>query len=381
MDEKPHFTTIKQWILRYSVHQIQKPLAQSDDWIAIGDVTIDLGRMKCLAVVGLQKQKLDEKGDFKLRHSDVNVLALQSTKNCNGTFVHSVLEQASNRVGSFHSIITDQGADVTKGAKLYQEKHKETILLHDIDHKLSLLMEHDLDPDPEWNRYREMCSKTRNSVKQTELAAISPPPKRLKARYMDIKDFVYWPERILKSKREGRLNSISEERYQKYLSWVDEFEKPAMKWQFKYEIVNRIRCYNQEYGLSKAVLEDLEEFFKGANIENEDLEKFIAKALEIVRVEVNKLKDNSETLASTGVIESIFGKYKEINSGHKGISGNILSILCFTGSKLIDKELKSIMETNSVKKATAWVKEKVGETLGGLKRQFLGKPVRQNLTA
>lgn len=379
-DVSPHYTTVKQWIIRSGVYQIQAPLEQRNDWIAIGDVTIDLGRMKCLAVMGIRKQALDKKTDFKLKHSDVEVLALEPTKNCNGEFVHRIFKETSKRVGGFYSIISDQGADIKKGARLYQEEHPETVLLYDIDHKLSLVMEHNLEPDPEWCRYREMCSKARNATKQTELAAISPPPKRLKARYMDIEKFVYWPEKLLRSKREGRLTTISEERYQKYYSWVEEFEKPMIEWQYMYEIVDMIRGYNQEYGLSKGVLEDLEQFFKGAKIENKRLKNFIKKCLGVVKEEVDKLEnEQEETLASTVVIESIFGKYKALNSG-KGITGNILSILTFTGLGLIDEKLKLALETTSVKKATAWVKEKVGETLSSIRRQFFGIEGR-NLTA
>jgi hypothetical protein len=381
-DERPHFTTIKQWIIRYCVHQIQKPLEQSKDWIAIGDVTVDLGRMKCLAIVGIRKQALEEKKNFKLKHSDVEVLALEPTKKCNGEFVHGVLEEASKRVGGFFSINIDQGADVKKGAELYQEQHPETLVLFDIDHKLSLVMEHELEEDSVWGRYREMCSKTRNATKQTELAAISPPPKRLKARYMDIKDFVYFPERLLRSKKEGRLESISEERYKKYFSWIEEFEQPSFEWQYMYEVVGMIRSYNQEHGLSEGVLEDLEQFFKGAGIENIRLQGFTNKCLATVKKEVDKLVNKEEeTLVSTVVIESIFGKYKEINSSYKGITGNILSILTFTGSPITNEGLKLAMEMTSVKKGMAWVEEKVGETLCSLKRQFFGKSSSQKLTA
>jgi len=72
------------------------------------------------------------------------------------------------------------------GARLFQQNHSIVELLHDISHKLSNVMEHELKNDKNWSAYLQELNMTRRRVFQTELSALMPKKQREKARFMDI---------------------------------------------------------------------------------------------------------------------------------------------------------------------------------------------------
>lgn len=83
----PHHTTVRQWVIRNGCYTLNSPMEQAKDWVAIGDLTISLGKMKCLAIVGAKMSNLQKRDDFKLTHQDVEILGLYPTEKSNGKFV------------------------------------------------------------------------------------------------------------------------------------------------------------------------------------------------------------------------------------------------------------------------------------------------------
>ncbi len=95
-------------------------------------------------------------------------------------------------------------------------------------------------------------------------------------------------------------------------------------------------------------------FFLDSSLNDDNLEMFIGATLDAVKEEVNKLEDGQVFLCSTEVLESMFGKYKEINQGRQGVTGNVLGIPLLAGNSPMEEETIESMETCSVKKAMAW---------------------------
>jgi hypothetical protein len=77
----------------------------------------------------------------------------------------------------------------------------------------------------------------------------------------------------------------------------------------------------------------------------------------------------SENIGSVDHISlPFFGKYKEINSSAQGITGNVLGMATYVGSK--ENNIKQVMEKISVKQGMQWIKEKVGDTITSFRRRF-----------
>lgn len=367
----PHHTTVRQWIIRYGCHNLQNPLEKADDWISIGDLTISVGKLKCLAILGVRMSQLEEREDLTLSHKDVEVIGIYPTEKSTGKFVEEAYEDSAKRIGgNFLANVLDQGSDIKMGARLFQQTHSKVKLLHDISHKLSNIMEHELKNDKNWSAYIQELNMTRRRVFQTELSALMPKKQREKARFMDIGYLVNWPDRIKKSKENGCLESIAEERYQDYLGWIDKFVLLLDKWKYMVNTVKLIKETVRKYGYSMDIYTYLKMIFDEAAIEEEHLQEFTLKCLNTLYEEVEKLDEGQTLIGSTEVIESVFGKYKAINEGLHGITGNILGICTFVGQKKTVQEIKESMEKCSVLRAVDFVKQKFGQTLASLRKQF-----------
>lgn len=375
----PHHTTIRQWIIRYGCHNLCAPLNQANDWLTIGDLTISVGKLKCLATIGIRMSDLEQKENLILTHKDVEILGLYPTEKSTGEFVEKAFEDSAKRIGgSFFATILDRGSDIKKGAKLFQQNHPGVKLVHDIPHKLSNVMEHELKNDPQWSEYIQKQNITRKRAFQTELAALMPKKQREKARFMNIGCFVYWPDRIRKSKEKGYLCKISEEKYQDYLGWIDEFTLHLDEWKFMDGIVQMTNELVRTYGLSLDVYSYIKIFLEEAPIEGERLKNFSIMILKAVWEEVEKLDKDQTLIGSTEVIESIFGKYKSINEGLHGITANILGMCTFVGRERSGKEIKEALEKCSVKNALEFIKGKFGQTLNSLRKEFFPSSKRTN---
>jgi len=245
------------------------------------------------------------------------------------------------------------------GARLFQQNYSTVKLLHDISHKLSNAMEHELKNDKNWSAYLQELNMTRRRVFQTELSALMPKKHREKARFMDMGYLVNWPDRIKKNKENGCLKSISEERYQEYPGWIDKFILLLDRWKFMVNTVKLIKETVRTYGYSMDVYTHLNMIFGEAVIEEEQPREFTLK-----------LDEGQTLIGSTEVIKSVFGKYKAINGGLNGITGNILGICTFVGREKNIQGIKEAMESCSVIKTVEFVKQKFGRKLASLRKQF-----------
>jgi hypothetical protein len=85
----PHRTTVRNWFIRNGLHNLEQPIEKSDDLVAIGDITISLGKLKCLAILGTRLDKLEQREDYTLNHQDVEILGLHITEKATGDFVRN----------------------------------------------------------------------------------------------------------------------------------------------------------------------------------------------------------------------------------------------------------------------------------------------------
>lgn len=360
------------WVIRYGCHQLQTPLKIANDWILIGDVTISVGKLKCLATLGIRMSALKYRDNLTLTHKDMEILGLYPTESSTGEFVERAFEDSAKRIGgNFLALVLDQGSDVKRGARLFQANHPNTKILHDIAHKLSNIMEHELEHDVQWFKYIQQLNFTRRQVFQTELAALMPKKQREKGRFMDISHLVRWPERVRSAKASGNLSDIKEDRYRKYLWWIEtDFINDLQVWGCMEKAVRMVKETIRTFGLSIDVYKKIKISLEEIGTENKRVNGFAAKVLNTVWEEVKKLDEKELLICSTEIIESVFGKYKAINEGLHGITGNILGICTFIGGTKNITEVKTAMESCSASKAAEYMKSKFGQTLSSLRRRY-----------
>lgn len=371
----PSDSVIRQWMMRMGFFKLHEPLPEGE-WMILGDVTIDIGTIKCLVTLAVDINMLRKRGDYTLSSKDLVVIGIYPTECSNGEFAYQAFQDGIKRLGGIDAVVglvIDQGSDVKKGASLLQEANAKIKVLHDIPHKLSLVLEKELKNDEQWIAYTEQLTKTKRLVQQTELAALQPPNQRSKARFMNANLYIKWPDKITQAKAEGRLDEISEERYQKYFGWLSDYSSHILLWGQKIGVIETIKETIRQHGLSEDTYDYLLTSIAQMPLEKE-VEEFICNVFTAVYEEVKKLDEGQILPTSTEIVESTFGSYKyhSARGGH-GITGNSLTIGVLVGKKPTLEEISQALEATPVSKMLKWVNEKIGNTLSKIRNKFFPK--------
>ena len=126
----PNFNTIRQWVLRLGLYELNRKKEYRSDWIFIIDMTIEIGKHKCLVILGISQEKLTtiiKKEARSLQHQDVEVLSLEVLDTTVGTIILEKINNLAERVGTPIQIVSDRGSDIKKGIDLYLENNPLTI--------------------------------------------------------------------------------------------------------------------------------------------------------------------------------------------------------------------------------------------------------------
>jgi hypothetical protein len=199
-NRSPNFNTIRQWILRLGLYELNRTKEYRTDWIFIVDMTIEIGKTKCLVILGIPQEKLAiiiEQEARSLQHQDVEVLSIEILGTTVGTVILEKLNNLANRVGNPIQIVSDRGSDIKKGIDLYIENNPGTIATYDITHKMANLLKQELSEDQQFQKFFKDCSLTRQRVQQTDLCFLSPPTQRAKSRYHNIDILISWAIKII----------------------------------------------------------------------------------------------------------------------------------------------------------------------------------------
>lgn len=196
----PNFNTIRQWVLRLGLYELNREKERRSDWIFIVDMTIEIGKHKCLVILGISQEKLAKiiKEEARsLQHQDVEVLSLEILDTTIGTVILEKLNNLAKKVGTPIQIVSDRGSDIKKGIDLYLENNPLTIATYDITHKMANLLKHELSDDKRFQEFFKECSLTRQRVQQTDLCFLSPPTQRAKSRYHNIDILISWAIKMI----------------------------------------------------------------------------------------------------------------------------------------------------------------------------------------
>ena len=167
----PHWTTGRPWLLRIGLAAWTRPKTIAADWVWMIDHSIQIGRCKCLVILGVRLSDLPE--DRPLSHSDMEPIALAPMTDSTKRAVADCLEEAAARTGPPRVILDDHGADLHGGVEIFRAGRPEAIELYDAKHKAACLLKPRLKKDERWERYARGLGRAKFAPQQTELAFLS----------------------------------------------------------------------------------------------------------------------------------------------------------------------------------------------------------------
>jgi hypothetical protein len=346
----PTFWTLRHWVLRLGLYELQRAKPVAADWIFIVDATIAVGEHKALVILGARLGPLQERS-FNLRHQDVVTLGLKILPRCNGEAVHAQLQEVARKVGVPRAVVSDGGADVAKGVRLLRRDHPEVAWIYDLTHRLARLLEKQLKGAEWWARFVTRTGQVRNGCRQTKWCFLLPPAPRTKARWFNLDPAVNWG---LQALAYGRREGFEDKKFAALFGWLEEFEP-------------HLQEARQLTGLIKAVCEIIKA--SGINAQNthrcrqkiEEIAQtpgartFGARVMEFLDAQTALAKPGETLLGASDVIESVFGKYKSVveRSPLKVITEMVLTIAALTSART-SQVVQAALETVSLEKVKAW---------------------------
>jgi hypothetical protein len=372
----PAFSTTRDWLLKLGLFNLTQP-CEEGEWVWIIDCSIQMGAMKCLLILGVRMETLRERKNFTLSHSDLKPLVLKTVESCPGEVVKLALDEAQKKTGGAIAVVSDEGSELKRGVRLFQEAQVEVqkpIHLHDITHKLDLILKKELEGDEDWKKFTQQMTNTTQQLKLSTSSYLIPPKQRQKKRMRGEIDIVEWGINIIKYLDNDKATEFEKEK----LSWVLNYRFQLGIYQEMAIIFDMCTEEVRGRGYSQKTIEILKGKRK-IELCDERCQFFFSKVLKAIEQETNKMPENVHLLGCSEVIESVFGKFKQLEKNHcsGGLTSLVLSLPALVGD-ISSGIIKTAMEYISIKDVKKWVKENLGFTFWSQRRNAFNNHDKRN---
>lgn len=333
---------------------------------------MQLGKQKCLLVLGVTQQYLYEhvfplgRG---LQHQDVEVLMLEVMESTRGELIEEKLSKLIHTVGCPIQIIADHGSDIEKGIKLYNQKYPSIIYTYDVTHGMALILQHELGTSQKYQAFVERCNLCRNQTQQTDLSFLSPPSQRSQCRFFNVKKLINWAQNIssasidvISSLKPNIEPKLLKQKFDDKFGWLTEYQDDITMWDEMVEMTRTLETYLKTNGINQQSLTNFEFLISCLDFNvNPDFEQ---KILDYLIKESSNIPPSATLLATSDVIESLFGKYKQFSSRSpiQQIGETVLNI-CLCTMKLTTSVVKEALETIRYLDLKVWSSQVFGQSM------------------
>ena len=365
------YYSVRLWLLRLGLYELNRPKQQADDWMWIVDHTLQMGDRKCLIIVGIRQSAWDAE-DRVLSHEDVDLIDLQPVTESNGKVVYRQLKAATTKTGVPRAIVSDNGGDLHSGIERFRKGHRSTAWLYDIKHKTACLLKHALGHDRSWQEFTAKVHRFKQQVAQTSLAALAPPQQRSKSRYMNVDVLVEWAERslrLLDSRKAITAAGLKRAGVEAKLGWLRKFSPQVRRWAEMLAVVGTTEHYVRHEGIHREAPEELAAALpKPTTPAAKRLRK---QLLEFVQEQSRQARCDERLLGSSEVLESIIGKFKNVagERGQHGLTGMVLSIGALVGKQAVSTVQTAMTETTT-QQVWDWCRSHLGPTVQSVRAKI-----------
>jgi hypothetical protein len=364
--EAPDWTASRMWLMRLGLGQLRQPLVKANDWVLLLDHSIQLGRDRCLAVLGV---RLSELPPGPLRRTDLRPLHLKIMRDPNMHSNYQELLQVVDRTGPPRAVLCDHGADVLGGVRLLREdcwQNRAILDLYDVKHRVAVALKHRLEPEPRWAEFLTQIGKTRNAAKQTEWAFLLPPVLRSKSRYLNLGELIRWATRtswLIEHKPKALLEHGDAARLEEKMGWVLDFAPELSLWRQWYQVAAQTEQVVRNGGLYQGVEAEVRQRLQRVSTEAKS-QDLAAELTAFVAEQSKELKQGERVPGSTQVLESCFGTLKALEKDHNrsGFTGLVLGLGALVG-KVTKEVVRQALASTPIKTVRRWCAENIGRSL------------------
>ncbi len=369
--DTPSFSSVRKWLGRIGLYELNRDKEYRDDWIFIVDLTVELGKEKGLVVLGVSEKLLVEEvfpSKRGLQHQDVQILGLEIMSSTKGELIEQKLTEITQKFGCPKQIIADRGSDIQRGIKLYQQNHTDVIYTYDVTHAMALLPKHELYGSSKYQSFIQQCSQCRKQLQQTELSFLAPPSQRSQCRYFNVEKLLEWADNLLNSPLDvltDLVPNIEPEilltKLKQKLGWLASYQDSLSNWKQMVQMTRTVETQIKLEGLNQESFSIIQQYL---TVEVDFPQGFAQKILGYLTGEISQMKSEQTLLTTSDVLESLFGKYKQFSSRSpfKQISQIFLSI-CLLTMNLTTTLVKEALETVRFLDVEDWAAQVFGQSM------------------
>lgn len=372
----PSASTGRLWWLRLGYYKLTRSQPHGDDWVWIVDHSVQIGAEKCLLILGVRLRDLPA-NDRHLTHQQVEPLALFPVRQSNGEIVYQQLEATQARTGIPGEILSDHGHDLQAGITRYGAAHPSTRSIYDITHQAAALLKHELQHDGLWQTFTQYATQCRKELQQTGLAALIPPNQRSKARYMNLEPLLRWGRQLLEwlaQPERVAVHGLDPAAMVDKLGGLRWFAPQLKEWETLWTLAQTTVHFVRHQGFYRGA-ERLLEAQLLLPYSTERTQRVRQQLLTRVAQESQKAYPDERLVGSSDVIESVFGKLKDLEGDYaaRGFTGLVLSAAAMV-STTTQEVIQKALETVPTRKVREWREGNLGKSFQA-QRKALFKPL------
>ena len=361
----PSRTAIRNWLQRLGIAEMQQPLKSDEDLVIMVDHSNQIGTEKVMVALGVNASELPEPGTA-LTHENVRVLEVKPGSQWKTNDMEQAYEDLADRYGTPRAVLVDGAPELRDGAKCLANRRDDTIVLRDFKHYAANVLKSLLGQDEAFQAVGGKIGQTRSAIQQTELAHLTPPSPKQKARFMNLGAKLRWLTMIvwlLKNPDATARAGISDERMQEKLGWVLQYESDIGVWQECQDVVSRSLTFINEQYLFQGAADGLRGVI-GDSLQHTKSKELARRLINFVHDAEQQLHAGERLPMSTEILESVFGLYKQLE-GQQSRSGFTSLLACLPAllKPTTPAGVIAAFSRVSAKDVKAWVEQHFGSTV------------------
>ena len=297
------------------------------DYAAIIDESMVVGQQRMMIVLGVDAVKSDEKA---LNFGTVRLLYIAVKPSWNYKDVAELMDKVAEKMGKAPLyVICDGGGSLTKGLKVAVLKR-----IPDVGHQIAKCVEHIYADQEHFKAFTAAVAAVKFREVMKETSYLLPPKQRTIARFMNLSGIVTWATNILRVF--GTLSTKEQETF----SFLKDFKQLIKELDNVFEMTNKMLKIIKNKGIS---YENIAQCTILGEQYSAKIPILLTNKINTYFKEVKEKLPDATTIwhASSDVLESLFGKYKQIASPNKlnGITPFVLSLCVYTNFDAHSKDM------------------------------------------
>jgi hypothetical protein len=323
IDQKvPSHDAIEQWTLRLGGASLKETFTKGDRVLWMADHSSQIGKERVLLIIGIALHDLPPPGET-LCLERMKVLAIVPGQSWKKEDVEREYRKLAERIGAPVYLLCDGAVELRDPAQKLEKDGQKTIVLGDLKHHAANVLEKEIGRCERFKSFMSQVGLTRNRVQQTELSHFAPPPIKQKSRFMNLRSLLNWASMVLHHLDDPGSDSrkgISDQRMEEKLGWLREFANDVVQWNQCQAVIDRMLETINRQGLGSQTAELVNSSLKAHDTnwhnDNTSATRIGLQLVEWIGQSSSKLHEGERGWLSTEILESLFGRFKQLERQH-----------------------------------------------------------------